>query len=195
MAARLLRSTLSGTPVALATNITPRIGSKNYYVRKFVPKSLQAKLGKADIWRSLKTTDAAEAKRRARPIIDKYDREFTTLQTKRTLTDHELQTAVWERYTALVRDDQQRRTRLPTEFDLDDVWELLVQEFDDPEDVRAWRILEDFAATHHNDKKERSQRLAVLKEELAKGETRSVKTVIASVVQTRDLDLPPRSAE
>ena len=111
------------------------------------------------------------------------------------MTDHEIQTAIWERYTALVRDDQQRRTQLPTEDDLDDVWELLVQEFDDPEDVRAWRILEDLAATHDNDKKERSQRLALLKAELAKGETRSIKAVVASVVQTRDLNLPARSAE
>jgi integrase len=181
--------------MALATNITRRIGSKNYYVRIFVPKSLQAKLGKADIWQSLKTTDAAEAKRRARPIIDQYDREFARLKAKRALTDHELQIAVWERYTALVRGDQQRRAQLPTEDDLDDVWELLVQEFDDPEDVRAWRILEDLAATHDNDKKERSQRLALLKAELAKGETKSVKTVLAGVVETRDLNLPPRSAE
>jgi integrase len=181
--------------MALATNITRRIGSKNYYVRIFVPRGLQARLGKAEIWQSLKTTDAAEAKRRARAIVDKYDRDFTRLQTKRTLTDHELQTAIWERYTALVRDDQQRRTQLPTEDDLDDVWELLVQEFDDPEDVRAWRILEDFASTHDNEKKERSQRLALLKAELAKGETRSVKAVVASVVQARDLNLPARSAE
>ena len=35
--------------MALATNITRRIGSKNYYVRIFVPKSLQAKLEKAEI--------------------------------------------------------------------------------------------------------------------------------------------------
>ena len=48
--------------MALTTNVTRRIGSRNGYVRIFVPKSLQA---------------------------------------KRTLTDHELQTAVKEHYAAL----------------------------------------------------------------------------------------------
>lgn len=179
--------------MALASNITRRSGSKNYYVRITVPKDVQIRFGKKEVWESLRTSNATEAKRRARPIQDRYDREFSILRAKRALTAHELQSAIWNRYSELVRQDQERRLRLPTENDLDDLWKLLIEEFDDPEDLRAWRILEEIAATHDTDKKERSERLALLKAEVGRGETRSVAPVVAQLVQERAIDLPAGS--
>ncbi len=181
--------------MALATNITRRAGSKNYYARITVPHDLKVKLGKSEIWESLRTSEPAEAKRRARPVFDKHDRLFAKLRAQRTLTDYELQTAVWNRYTDLVRADQQRRIELPTEDDLDEIWKVLVAEFGEEQDIRAWRILEEIAKAHDDDKETRSKRLAVLKTEAARGEIRSVYKVVAQVAAARGLDLPPRSPD
>lgn len=181
--------------MAIKKTVTKRSGSKNYYVRIGVPTEVQERYGAEEVWRSLKTTDLAEAKRRARPIEDEFDRKFSQLLAKRTLTDYELQTAVWNRYSELIREDQERRLQLPTEQDLDDLWTVLIEEFDDPEDIRAWRILEEIAAAPEEDRKERLERLNLLRRELGKGETRSVLPAVAQVAQERSIDLPARSTE
>ena len=81
----------------LATNIMRRTGSKNYYVRITVPVDLVTKLKKSEIWRSLRTSNPAEAKRLSRPVLDRYEREFRRLQSLHSLTDEQLQTAIWNR--------------------------------------------------------------------------------------------------
>ena len=101
--------------MGLASNITRRSGSTRYYVRAWVPKELQATLGKRERWKSLGTSDSKEAKRLARAVLQQWEREFDTVSAKRTLTDHELQTAIWNRYCELVRADERKRQELPTD--------------------------------------------------------------------------------
>ncbi len=181
--------------MVLATNITRRSGSKSYYARIVVPRDVKAKFGKAEVWESLRTSNPSDAKRLARPIFDRYDRIFAALRAKRQLSDHELQTAIWNRYGELVQADQQRRLELPTEDDLDAIWKALVDEFGDEHDVRAWRILQEIARTADDDRNERLRRLATLRTEAARGETRSVAHVVAEVAADRGLHLPTRSQD
>jgi integrase len=180
--------------MGLASNISRRSGSARYYVRAWVPKELQGALKKKEIWKSLGTADPKIAKRLARQVLDQWERDFDALRAKRTLTDHELQTAIWNRYSELLRADELRRQSLPTEDDLDDLWQALAEEFGH-DDFKAWRILEDIADQHAIDRQERLRRLAILKTDLAKGEIRSVAPVVHEIIKARDLDIEPRSPD
>ena len=88
--------------MALSTNVVRRKGSRQYYARLAVPKELQKRLRKRELWKSLGTTDPHEAKRRVRPILDQWEREFAEIRKPRALTEAELQDAVWKRYLELL---------------------------------------------------------------------------------------------
>lgn len=180
--------------MGLASKITRRSGSTRFYVRTWVPQELQPTLGKREIWKSLGTSDPKKAKRLALGVLDQWEREFDTLRAKCTLTDHELQTAIWNRYCELVQIDERHRQELPTENDLDDVWKAMVEEFGEY-DLKTWRILEAIAGQHDTDKQARVRRLATLKAEIAKGETKSVAPVLDSIAKARGLAIPPRSQD
>lgn len=55
--------------MSLASNITRRSGSSRYYARQWVPKELQGVLKKAEVWKSLGTSDPKEAKKAARLVL------------------------------------------------------------------------------------------------------------------------------
>lgn len=179
--------------MVLATNITRRSGSKSYYARIVVPRDIKKQFGKTEVWISLKTHDPAEAKRRARPVFDDFDRRFAALRAKTTLSDHELQSAIWDRYGELVRADQQRRLELPTDDELEDIWKALVDEFGDDHDMRAWGILQEIANEDSDHRVKRLRRLATLRADVAKGEIKSVSHVVADVAEVRGLHIPSRS--
>ena len=152
--------------MGLASNITRRAGSSRYYVRAWVPKELQSTLRKKELWKSLGTADPKEAKQLARGVLIQWERDFETLRTKRSFTEHELQSAIWNRYSELLQADERKRRELPTEEDQEDIWKALVEEFGD-HDLAAWRILEGIAKEHDLDKGLRARRLTTLRTEIA----------------------------
>lgn len=83
--------------MSLASNITRRSGSSRYYARQWFPKELQGILKKSEVWKSLGTSDPQEAKKAARIVLQQWEREFAVLLAKRRLTEHELQSAIWDR--------------------------------------------------------------------------------------------------
>lgn len=176
----------------LATNIARRAGSKNYYVRFAVPVDLQSKLGtpgkpREEIWRSLRTTDPREAKRRARPILDEWDQKFREMRVTRQLTESELQDIVWRRYVELLGADDKFRQQLPTDADLDAIWKHLEEEFGE-HDIGAYRILELIRDEFADAQRERAARLAKLTTDTAKGETRLVADVLSRIIDERLLN-------
>jgi hypothetical protein len=99
--------------MAISTNVVRRKGSRCYYARLAVPKDLQKRLRKRELWKSLGTADSKEAKRLARPILDQWEREFSEVRKPRIFTDAELQDAVWTRYLELLTEDERFRRSLP----------------------------------------------------------------------------------
>jgi hypothetical protein len=119
--------------MSLATNISRRVGSRNYYARVAVPKELQNRMGtlgkpKREIWKSLNTSDPREAKRLARPVVEAWERQFEELRLPH-LSEAELQDAVWQRYLELITADEKFRQSMPSREDLDQVWKHLEAEF------------------------------------------------------------------
>ena len=58
--------------MCLATNIARRAGSASYYARLSVPKDLQAIVGKKEVWKSLGTKDARQARALVAPVLAKW---------------------------------------------------------------------------------------------------------------------------
>ncbi|QDM16755.1 site-specific integrase [Tardiphaga sp. vice352] len=185
--------------MALATNISRRVGSRNYYARVAVPKELQNRMGtlgkpKREIWKSLNTSDPREAKRLARPIVDSLERQFEEMRLPRTLTETELQDAVWKRYLELITADEKLRQSLPSSADLDQIWKHLEAEFG-PYDIDAFRIYEMIKDTFQNNVAERSIRFTDLRRDTGRGETELVADAVRTIINARRLDLENGSPE
>ncbi len=183
----------------IATNILRRPGSRHYQVRVYVPKDLQARMGKpgkplTQIWKSLSTPDAREAKRLARPIVEQWEREFEERRQARQLTDAEFQNAVWRRYQELINADERFRLTLPSDDDLNEIWKHLEAEFGEY-DIDAFRIFETIRDTFEDNRRERSARLAQLRAETAEGKTKVIADAVLQVIEDRQLGVDIGSPE
>jgi len=178
--------------MTLSTNVARRQGSRRYYARLAVPKDLQKRMRKRELWKSLGTTDPKEAKRLARPISDQWEREFAEVRKPRILTEAELQDAVWSRYLELLTEDDRFRLSLPNDEDLDEIWRHLEGEFGDY-DLNAYRILEIIRDQFQTVQAERTARFAKLKGDTARGETQLVADIVRDVIAARRLELEKSS--
>lgn len=107
------------------TNLHRREGG-TYYVRVRVPLDLVEFMGRKEVWRSLRTKDPKEAKRRCRAALDELDRTFDEQRRHRdggkkpapvkALAFNEGQLAAYAQryYASLLQDDQQARISGPT---------------------------------------------------------------------------------
>lgn len=149
---------------------------------------------KRELWKSLNTSDAREAKRLARPVMDEWERKFDEMRQARTLTEAELQNAIWRRYLELVTGDEKFRQSLPTDDDLNAIWKHLEEEFGEY-DIHAFRVFETIRDGFDNDQRERVARLAQLKSEAARGQTKLIADVVRQVIQDRNLGVDIGSPE
>jgi integrase len=90
-----------------------------YYARIFVPKDLQAAMGKSELRPSLRTADYAEAKRRKAAVVDQWHADFDDMRRQAELTDADIAAAVWEHYQAGLAAGEQERASRPTQADVD----------------------------------------------------------------------------
>lgn len=160
-----------------------------------VPKDLQVRMGSPgkpmrERWKSLETSDPREAKRRVRPILEAWEVQFDEMRRPRTLSQSELQDAVWKRYQDLINSDDRFRQSLPTDADLDEVWKMLEAEYGD-ESISAYRILEEIRDTYETAQRERTKRFAQMKTDAARGETRLVVDILNEVIEERRLNAGP----
>jgi integrase len=114
----------------------PVLRDGNYSIRINIPTDLRrhypSKTGtpRPQIWISLKTSDAKEAKARANLVRTKWDREFKAKRREVTPLDVvELQGVAHRHYTALERLDDDLRMKPATDADLDAVWKALEREY------------------------------------------------------------------
>lgn len=89
--------------MGLATNITRR--GAVYYIRIAVPKDLIEVLGRREVWKSLGTRDAVEARRLARPLLGQLDSEWQLLRQRRDLTQEDAESLIWRRYSEILEAD------------------------------------------------------------------------------------------
>jgi integrase len=174
--------------MALATNIVRRPGSSNYYVRKRMPKDLWGAFGNKLIWKSLGTPDQAEAKRRARAVLDQLDRDFDEMRTRTSMGEHDIQDAVWRRYNELIEADERLRQDQPDDEDLDEIWRILEAEFG-ADDIRAYHVLAGIRDQLERDQAERAGRFAVLKWASARGDTRPVAEEVTKLARAKRVNL------
>lgn len=64
------------------TYLAQRKGSANWYFKAKVPRDLVAAFGREQVWKSLRTADIAEAKRRVRDEADAFDKQCRALRDR-----------------------------------------------------------------------------------------------------------------
>lgn len=108
--------------MCLATNIARRAGSASYYARLAVPKELREVMGKRELWQSLGTKDAREAKARVAAVLARWHDEFAELRRRRdarSATEDDLKAATWEHYTAELEHHHAERQALPNSAEVE----------------------------------------------------------------------------
>jgi integrase len=105
--------------MCLATNIARRAGSSAYYARVAVPKGLREAMGRRELWQSLGTKDAREAKARVSAVLARWHSEFAELRRRRDATEDDLEKATWDHYQSEIEHHHTERTRLPTGNQID----------------------------------------------------------------------------
>ena len=117
------------------------------------------------------------------------------MRQPKELTEAELQDAIWKRYVELITADEKLRLSLPTEEDLNKIWTQIEAEFGGVWDVGAFHDLEVSQNTLLDDQRGRVTRIARIKAEAARGETKSVAEVLRQIIEERRLNLEPGSPE
>jgi hypothetical protein len=181
--------------MVLATNITRRRGSSNYYCRGIVPKDIQHIVGKPEVWKSLGTSDPAEAKRRARPVLDELEARWAAIRAGRSISQADIEHTVWNRYRELVDGDERFRARTPTDEDLDAVWAELCRQAGDDHDLSAYRLYEIIRDRAQHYRRSRERKLAALKSALAASNTKAARAAADAALSVRGLTGDPTSTD
>jgi integrase len=173
-----------------------------YYARVAIPLDLRShfpsrKAGKftAEVWQSLRTRDPKEAAVKGKAVVATWDAKFAELRRRTQPTEADLRDAIHRRYGELIEADEKFRQETYTQDELDKVWSHLESEFGGIYEVDAFRLLESIRDEFENDKRDRTARLAKLKAEAPRGETKTIGPVVGEVVEARRWLLEKSSGE
>jgi integrase len=152
-----------------------------YYAIVNVPADLLGAMGgKRQIWKSLRTTDYGEAKRRLPPELDQWLSTFDVMRRQRGLTSDDIAGAVWDQYsTGLMSGDQERASR-PTPADIDAATDKAIAEAVARGDlgsyggINAMADVEVLIGAPTWAARRRRARLARLRSDLSSGDTRLI---------------------
>ena len=188
--------------MCLASNIARRAGSASYYARLGVPKDLQSILGKRELWESLRTKDAREAKARVAAVLVRWHAEFEDVRRRRDalpVTTEALAAETWEHYQAEIEQQQNERRRLPSSD------EIRQAQSDAARTIRDEAIINpiaQFAAAADAfvisgkaafDRDIRKRRKAELEKHIAIGETVLVADAAREIIRARNYAFEPGS--
>lgn len=181
--------------MCLASNIARRVGSASYYARLGVPKDLQPVMGKKELWKSLDTKNAREAKVRAPEVLAEWHAQFAELRRRQDalpVTAEALATETWEHYRAEIEQLQNERRRLPSSD------EIRQAQSDAARTIRDEAITDpmvQFAAAADAlvisgkaafDREIRQRRKAELEKHIANGETVLVVDAAREIIRARN---------
>lgn len=185
--------------MASFTNIVRRPGSASYYVRLAIPKDLRDSYGRRELWKSLGTAKANEARALAAPILALWHAEFADRRRKHRPTSDDLQSAVWRHYQEELEHDRTTRAGMPKAADAEATAAAFLADVKagraSPEDVG--RIVDVLAERDAADiaRRFREGREAELRKHLATGETALVTDAVDDVIQRDGLLIEDGSSE
>ncbi|RCW85429.1 DUF6538 domain-containing protein [Phyllobacterium bourgognense] len=165
--------------MAITGNISRRKGTVNYQARLRVPADLLDVVKRSELTKSLGTSDYREAKKKARAVIDAWEREFDDLRERRTFTETDMRAAVSEHYRRELERDHDERMRRPSAEQIEAAKRAMIEDaqrtgldINDPFAVMDASL--DFMALKDRakiDAHNRGVRADVLQQHLSTGET------------------------
>lgn len=174
-----------------------------YYALMDIPSDLVEHYKTKQRWKSLKTKDLEEAKKRLNPVIDLWRAEFEDVRSRRELTANDKAEAVWQHYSDTLERDEQKRTSAPTETDIDTLTKDTIESIQrDKVDIRnplsmlsAGIELSAMKADAKLNTLYRRAKLYDLKKHLAKGETVLVDHAVTDFINRNKLIVTNGSPE
>ncbi len=175
-----------------------------YYARIYTPKDLiEVMGGKSEIWRSLRTSDYAEAKLRKAVAVGESAERFERLRRRGTPEANVIQSMIWDHYLGGVLAGDQERSEWPTREEYDTA---LDKAFVDARasgaaDIGGYAMINAMADVELLVGKpiwaadRRARRLVALREHLASGETRLVEAAVDAGMTKRGLVVAKGSAD
>jgi integrase len=182
-------------------HISRRGTSQIYQVRLRIPNDLTDVLKRTELTKSLATKDLGEAKKRARAVLDEWEREFELLRQRRDLTETDIHAGMTEHYLAQLDRDETYRLSLPTEAEIDAAMEAAVRRVkaDGIEIAEPLAILDaslDFLVLKEKlnlDRKRRKALATDLKKEMANGQSSLVQYAADSFISKHNLNIERES--
>lgn len=193
--------------MCLATNIARRAGSASYYARLGVPKDLREVMGKRELWQSLGTKNAREAKARVSAVLAGWHEHFAELRSRREarpVGEGVVQAATWEHYQNEFVEHRIERQKHATEQDIEAARNTLISSVQSgetfwPEDTLGQAmvgvdlsVMRDMPALQA---KFRAARKRTIEQHLARGETVLVRDAVNAYIARTNLKLSPGTAE
>lgn len=166
-----------------------------YYALLDIPADLVDHYKAKQRWKSLKTKDGEEAKKRLNPVIDSWRAEFDDIRARRELTADDRSFAVWQHYeSTLKRDDENRRT-MPTPKDIALEESRVFHRIDSGEIgsadfigmINAHTELELMLRARTDDANNRARRFAALKAGLVSGDYRMIEQDVQDFISQSKL--------
>lgn len=168
--------------MALATNIVRRSGSKSYYLRCSVPKDLQDAEGRKEVWKSLRTSDPTEARKRARIEATKLDQKWEQARDEISSRSRQIEEAPWLLYNEKLQELECQREEIPTDEDLDALWEAMREEYGEY-DKKAWDLYMECDGILESDREKRRNRMKELSNILANNRLGQVRNEVEAAAK------------
>lgn len=168
--------------MALATNIVRRSGSKNYYLRCSVPKDLQDFEGRSEVWKSLRTSDPTEARRRSRIEATKLDQKWEQARDEIRTRSRQIEEAPWLLYSDKIQELERQRDEIPTDEDLDALYNAMKEEYGEY-DKRAWDLYMECEGILERDRDKRKIRMKELSDIIAYNQLGKVRAEVEAAAK------------
>lgn len=183
----------SGQILSIATNIVRRKGSSSWHARIAVPQDLQDAYKRAELWKSLRTTDVREARWLGADQIAEWQTDFAERRRRRAPSEGDLQAAVWDHYEQQTELDRSTRARLPKAAQFERERQKLADEWASGATSRndLGRVIDVLMLKQPlaYDREMRARRCKVLADHLATGETVMVHWAADAMIAREGLEI------
>lgn len=184
------------------SNLVRRDGG-TYYARIYFPADLRDHFKSEDKKVSLRTKDETVAKQRLYIELERWERQFEEIRSRRHATPADVSAAVWQHYEDVLARDAEKRRAMPTpddiEREVEKVWRKIdageINSDDFVSMINGYADLELLSRARNDDANLRLRRLAALKRDLAAGEVRLVDAAVLEFIERARLLIDVRSVE
>lgn len=167
----------------------------SYYARIKVPTDLIEIIGKKELVKALGTKDENVAKREMWPVVERWNRHFEDLRSRRVITDDDKAVAVWQHYEETLEGYDLKQRAMPTPAQQDEELQKLYRRIEVGEItsddfvgmINAYADYELMLRARTDDANLRTRRLNALKIALTSGDMKLIEPAVKGFITKQRL--------